>query len=71
VPGFVTDAFGLLLLVPPVRAFVRNRLIARWRKRALAGTGGRGVVVDVEYLGDVTPRPPRPSDQPPELGGGR
>jgi len=29
IPGFVTDALGLLLLVPPIRAAVRR--FARWR----------------------------------------
>jgi UPF0716 protein FxsA len=74
VPGFVTDAFGLLLILPPVRAFVRTRLIHRWTNgRGLAGTGGsfmQARVVDVEYIGDVTPRH-GPSDPPIELGPGR
>jgi UPF0716 protein FxsA len=40
-PGFVTDAFGLLLLLPPVRAGIRTWLRRRWTK----GTGiGRAVV---------------------------
>ena len=81
VPGFVTDGLGLLLVVPPVRAFVRNRLIARWgRGRGFAGVGrpygaGGGFgIVDVEHLGDVTPprqRPSDPSAPPTELGPGR
>ena len=33
VPGFVTDAFGLLLLCPPVRSAVRRGLRRRWSKR--------------------------------------
>lgn len=33
VPGFVTDAFGLLLLCPPVRSGVRRVLRRRWSKR--------------------------------------
>ncbi len=34
-PGFVTDVFGLLLLVPPVRAAVRGAFLRRltWRIR--------------------------------------
>ena len=28
-PGFVTDAVGLLLFVPPLRAWIRDRLAAR------------------------------------------
>jgi len=33
VPGFVTDAIGLLLLLPPVRALFRNALKHRFRGR--------------------------------------
>jgi UPF0716 protein FxsA len=33
VPGFVTDAIGLLLLVPPIRTGVRRRLQSRWARR--------------------------------------
>jgi UPF0716 protein FxsA len=36
VPGFVTDAVGLLLLVPPVRAGVRRWLRRRWSRRFVA-----------------------------------
>jgi UPF0716 protein FxsA len=69
VPGFVTDAVGLLLLLPPVRALLRNRLLARWGAGSTFGRGRR--YVDVEFVGDVTPRPPGPGDSPPELGPGR
>ena len=58
VPGFVSDSIGLLLLVPPIRAFVRNRLIARWSIPGGSRLSRRfqsSVVIDVEYLGDVTP----------------
>jgi UPF0716 protein FxsA len=75
VPGFVTDALGLLLIVPPVRTFVRNRLIHRWtRGEGLAGGRNpfvRTRVVEVEYIGDVTPPTPRPPEPPTELGSGR
>ena len=74
VPGFVTDALGLLLVVPPVRSLLRNRLIRRWERRsglAPGGLRGRGRVVDVEFVGDVTPTR-RPSDGgPSQLGDGR
>ena len=71
VPGFVTDALGLLLVVPPVRALVRNRLIARWERRSggPAGFSARGRVVDVEFIGDVTPRGPSSGPTRPELDG--
>lgn len=74
VPGFVTAAMGLLLILPPVRAFVRNRLIQRWTKGAGLAGGRlpfmRARVVDVEYVGDVTPDR-GPSSSPIELGPGR
>ncbi|MEX1007557.1 MAG: FxsA family protein [Acidimicrobiia bacterium] len=35
VPGFITDMFGILLLVPPVRAIVRGRLGRRFRTRVV------------------------------------
>lgn len=74
VPGFVTDVLGLALVVPPVRALLRNRLIRRWERRSGVGPNGfarRGGFVDVEFIGDVTPRRPDPGSSPPELGGGR
>ena len=37
IPGFVTDFFGLLLLLPPVRAGIRSWLRRRW-----IGGGGTG-----------------------------
>lgn len=67
VPGFVTAAFGLLMLLPPLRRAVRNQLLRRWgggvglgRRRVVGGT-----IVDVEYVGDVTaPRQEtRPSNE--------
>lgn len=33
VPGFVTDAIGLLLLVPPIRIGFRRWLQSRWSRR--------------------------------------
>ncbi len=41
-PGFVADAFGLLLLLPPVRALVRAWLRRRWQGGQ--GAHGRWVV---------------------------
>jgi UPF0716 protein FxsA len=45
-PGFITDAFGLLLLLPPTRALVRRALGGMARRRLAFGwtvvTPGRG-----------------------------
>ena len=35
-PGFVTDAFGLVLLLPPTRAVVRGALVRRFSRRFFA-----------------------------------
>ncbi len=63
-PGFVTDALGLVLLVPPVR-----RRIAVWIWQAMQrsgnvhmsthwqGPGGQGDVIEGEYT-EVRPAPP-------------
>jgi len=71
VPGFVTDIIGLLLLVPPVRSLFRNRLLLRWSAGSTLGRSPGSGFIDVEYLGDVTPPPPRTGMAPPELGPGR
>jgi len=47
-PGFITDAVGLLLLVPPSRAVAR-RLLQAWLAR-------RFVVVGVSGMRDAPPR---------------
>ncbi len=50
-PGFLSDALGLALLIPPVRALVRRGLARRLRRRVVGhgshrfpdrGDGGRG-----------------------------
>lgn len=73
VPGFVTDALGLLLLTPPARAFARRRITRRFA--FLAAVPGvrrwRGAsAVDVQWVGDVTPPREAPSGTI-ELGPGR
>jgi UPF0716 protein FxsA len=73
-PGFVTAAAGLLLLLPPLRALVRNRLLLRWGGNGGIGTGRQrfvgGTFVDVEYVGEVT-RTRNDPNPPTELGPGR
>lgn len=75
VPGFVTDAIGLLLLLPVVRAFGRRRITKRFRiLGAVSGVRSfrRRSAIDVEWIGDVTPRDPRSATSAPiELGPGR
>ena len=42
IPGFVTDAIGLLVLFPPTRAILRGYLRHRFELRVLGGPGGPG-----------------------------
>jgi len=45
-PGFITDAFGALLLLPPTRALVRRGILRNARSRLLAGFGNAGRMAD-------------------------
>jgi UPF0716 protein FxsA len=58
-PGFVTDAMGLLLLLPPVRTGVRALLRRRFTRRVQ-------VVRSVRTATWRTDRPSYPSSSPPE-----
>jgi len=40
-PGFITDLFGLLLLLPPTRAVVRRLLVRRFALRMVDGMARR------------------------------
>ena len=62
-PGFVTDAIGLLLLIPAVRFFPR-----RWARnhRAVRTTGAvYGRIIDVRGTAGPTPPPRRVIEAPP------
>jgi len=69
-PGFLTDAVGLVLLLPPTRAAIKagsRRLLAGWAERRFVSVGGRRV-----YSATVTRArrnhedvPSRPGDPPP------
>jgi UPF0716 protein FxsA len=48
-PGFVSDALGLLLLVPPIRALVRQRVLRSAAQRTLARVVP-GAVVEGEVV---------------------
>jgi UPF0716 protein FxsA len=58
VPGFVTDAFGLLLLLPPVRAGLRILLVRRW--------AGEVIVISATHAGPIDTTATEPHR--PELG---
>jgi UPF0716 protein FxsA len=63
VPGFVTSAFGILLLLPPVRALVRGVLVRRW--------SGKVTVIRSTYRGPIdttASEPPTDAPRRPELG---
>ena len=63
-PGFVTDVFGLFLLIPPTRALTR-RLLQVWLAR-------RFVVVGVSGMRDAGPRDdsgPGPARRPYDFEG--
>ena len=76
-PGFLTDSVGFLLLVPPVRAFLRrivgNRMIASGRVKVWAEAPPRdspsrgkrdGIVIDAEYehVPDEPEKPQAPGE---------
>ena len=56
-PGFITDAVGFLLLVPPTRALLRG-VVARMARRR------------VSFAWTVAGPPPRPGGVPPRQPGG-
>jgi UPF0716 protein FxsA len=55
-PGFITDAFGLLLLLPPTRAIGRRLILSRLGRQVtvrVAG-GGRGPGPEFDVEGTAT-----------------
>src|SRR6266540_869449 len=59
-PGFLTDIVGLVLLVPPTRAFVRRLLVRRLGRRVTIGvTGQPGQPYDVDGTATEHDAPPR------------
>lgn len=67
VPGFITDAVGLLLLLPPARAGARWMLFRRWRRRVQRVSSTWTVVSNTPAGGggrhDQPPRALGPSGQ--------
>jgi UPF0716 protein FxsA len=80
-PGFISDVFGILLLLPPVRAVVRTLVLRRFQGngnvvvvsgRVPGAAAPRGVDVwDVESWEDTTGNRNDPDGPRGELGGGR
>jgi UPF0716 protein FxsA len=74
VPGFISGAIGLFLLLPPVRAvirpFTRGRIRRRFRGAGSTAVFGAGVYnVDSHLSSDPSapPGPAHPHGRPPEL----
>lgn len=66
-PGFLTDALGLLLLLPPVQHVLARALLARAvvvaRGAGTARPGGQGDVIDGDWQ-EVPPETPRGIGRP-------
>lgn len=78
-PGFLTDALGLALLVPPVRVVllrwilrhgVHRVIIGQPPRRPGGGQGGDGDIIDADFE-DVTPRDPPQRGKPGARPGAR
>lgn len=68
IPGFVTDAFGLLLLFPPIRAVVRrfvSRRVLREVEMVRSKQWTRGEPPPRQYVPPEQPPPPPPTPLPP------
>jgi UPF0716 protein FxsA len=71
-PGFITDIFGVLFLLPPTRALLRGLLVRRATLRIIGGTSRprsgpsrNGRPHDVEGTAvDIDPRPLDPPGAP-------
>jgi UPF0716 protein FxsA len=76
VPGFLSDAVALLLLIPPLRTALAGAVWRRWPRTEPVGPGARGqrpmgpgqrgggpVIIDGDYR-EVPPEPPH--SEPPE-----
>jgi UPF0716 protein FxsA len=62
VPGFVSDVLGLLLLLPPIRALVRRRIL-RSASRRTPARYAPGDVIE----GEIADEPPAPRSATGEL----
>ena len=71
VPGFVTDALALMLLVPAARRRLGGWLLAHAQSRAVARAAGfaRGARRDYDVEGSASDAPPRRRPDRPQLHG--
>ena len=53
-PGFITDIFGLVLLIPPLRSLVRRFLVRRLGKRIAVGVAGGQPTTPFDVEGTAT-----------------
>src|SRR5215203_3914376 len=60
-PGFITDIFGLVFLIPPTRALVRALLVRRFADRMIVAARSRA--------GAGTNWPPRATGRPGDVDG--
>lgn len=66
VPGFITDALGLLLFLPWLRRLLRRRI---WRAFAVRQRGSHGVVIEADYtVVERSPPPAGETQHPRQLG---
>lgn len=63
-PGFLTDAVGLALLIPPLRR-IALRLVA-WRLGNAEGSATVSATIDGEWREVRTPEPKMPDNLPPD-----
>jgi UPF0716 protein FxsA len=61
-PGFLTDILGLVLLLPPTRAVVRQVLVRRFGGRLVASATTGTQARAGRMFGGGPPRPRRPDD---------
>jgi UPF0716 protein FxsA len=64
-PGFVTDVFGALLLIPPTRAIVRRMIVRHFSGRVMGRFADRGVLREPGSRSAGWPRPPGSAGHPP------
>jgi UPF0716 protein FxsA len=57
-PGFVTDVFGALLLIPPTRAIVRRMIVRHFSGRVMGRFAARGDLREPGSRSAGWPRPP-------------